>query len=74
LATNGQTYGHHRYVKPQYRCRELELRLNKCTTYEVQRRKNEDRAKIIMVKKSPWCNNVQLLIQDVKMSVSVSSL
>jgi len=33
-------------------------------------RKNEDGAKIIMVKKSPWCNNVQLnkiqlLIRDI---------
>jgi len=35
-----------------------------------QRRKNEEVAKIIMVKKSPWCNNFQLnnvqpLIRDV---------
>jgi len=33
-----------------------------CTTYEVQPRNNEDSAKIIVVKKSPWCDNVQLLI------------
>jgi len=56
-----------------------------CTTYKVWPRKNEDGAKIIMVKKSPWCNNVQLnkvqllietssdKLQNVSQSVSVSS-
>ena len=41
-----------------------------CTVYEVQPKKNEDGAKIIMVKKLPWRNNVQvnkvqLFIRDV---------
>jgi len=30
-----------------------------CTTCEIWPRKKEDSAKIITVKKSPWCNNVQ---------------
>ena len=41
-----------------------------CTKYEAKSRKNEGGAKIIMVKKLPVCNNVQLnkvhlLIRDV---------
>jgi len=52
-----------------------------CTTDEIQPRKNEDGAKIIMVKKSPWCNNSERFsclfetssdkLQNVSQSVSV---
>jgi len=35
-----------------------------CTTFQVQPATNKDCAKISMVKKSPWCNNIQLLIRD----------
>jgi len=53
-----------------------------CTKYEVQPRKNKGGVKIIMVKKSPRWNNVQLnkvqlssnKLQNVSQSVSVSSL
>jgi len=39
-----------RYYETYHKNITLMILLNMCTTYKVQRRKNEDRAKIIMVK------------------------